>query len=635
MLLHFGITPYLVFDGDDLPSKRGTEVDRQKRREESKAVGLELYRKGRIAEAYQELQKAVDVTPYMARQVIEELRLLKVPYVVAPYEADAQMAFLERQQIVNGIISEDSDLLVFGARKLVSKLDQHGECIEINREDFSACREVSLIGWTDADFRRMCILSGCDYLPNISKLGLKTAYRSIRRFKTVEKSVRMLQLEGQYRVPMDYLQEFKRAELTFLYQRVYCPASRKLVTLNPIGADVKLEELSFIGDDMDPEIAVFVAHGDLHPTTKQPITLTPSLRTEKRPPLMNVNRRQTISSDMKPSRPISSFFTPKRVPLAELDPNSLTPSPSQQRLLQRHANTSWTSNPVSGQSSVVRSAPPGRVASGPMNQQENSPAASCRNDSGTLSVKRPRLCSETEKPLLPAHPCQSRFFSGRSSGEKIEKKKPRKLEIFSDEDAENDANGEQSVPIPLIEMPAGKGAQESTKDTPPETNNCNTRVERSVNADSDPKEFLPVLNYHVQRQNSTLSRFAFQPTEDRDQKQRASDSNRARQSPGILMHFPKQQQRPTPLQRLGQSVLSRSRSMNLPTAGSLGSSAAVETGHVALAQNTIPHRGSEDMIIPNSDEDDPDVSDSEPPRAPARLDLQKFSFGGSQGLFFK
>ena len=30
MLKHFGVTPYMVFDGDYLPSKAGTEAEREK-----------------------------------------------------------------------------------------------------------------------------------------------------------------------------------------------------------------------------------------------------------------------------------------------------------------------------------------------------------------------------------------------------------------------------------------------------------------------------------------------------------------------------------------------------------------------------------------------------------------------------
>src|SRR5271163_955217 len=191
MLIYFGVTPYLVFDGDNLPSKAGTESERAKRREESKRKGLDLYKAGKVSQAHQELQKAVDVTPLMARQLIDELKRMNIQYVVAPYEADAQLAYLERKGIINGVLSEDSDLLVFGVKRLLTKLDQHGDCVEINRADFGSCREISLAGWTEADFRLMAILSGCDYLPSINKMGLKTAHRYVRKYKNADKILRM------------------------------------------------------------------------------------------------------------------------------------------------------------------------------------------------------------------------------------------------------------------------------------------------------------------------------------------------------------------------------------------------------------------------------------------------------------
>ena len=656
MLLYFGVTPYLVFDGDDLPSKGGTEVERCRKRQESKALGMDLYQKGRITEAYQELQKAVDVTPYMAREVIEELKLLKVQYVVAPYEADAQMAFLERQGIVNGIISEDSDLLVFGARRLLSKLDQHGECIEINRADFSACREISLFGWTDADFRRMCILSGCDYLPNIAKMGLKTAYRIMRRHRNVEKALRMLQLEGQYRVPADYLQNFKRAELTFLYQRVFCPSSAKLVTLTPPDSDVKLEELTFIGADMEPEIAIGVTRGDLDPTTKQPITLSPPVA---RKPAPTVNRRQTFdsSSDLKPNKPISAFFTPKRVPLAELDPNSLTPSPSQQRLLERHANTSWDPNPVTGQPSVVRSAPSSRITGVLTSRTEqDSPSSQASRTLIHPSGKRPRLCSETEDVSLPPQPsCRSRFFSNQPSVPKenaeklIEKKKPRKskLGIFSDEAAEEIMT---QLPDPSQNRDDQQLQKEDNGDSCAIGEQTKMPSPSAEQGHEEAKGEIPIQGSNrcaltAEKQDSILSRFAFQPNEGtcnqdnngEHRKGQASGMDCAsgvKQSPEVgqgCLELPRQQ-RLTPLQRLGQSALSRPRSMNSLTTRTLGyasSHSTTETGHFPSVGNAVVHMGSEDMFVPDSEEEDTDLCDNDR-REPVRLDLQKFSFTASQ-----
>jgi exonuclease-1 len=57
MLIHFGVVPYLVFDGDYLPSKAATEDDRARRREESRRVGLELHKLGKTSQAHLELQR--------------------------------------------------------------------------------------------------------------------------------------------------------------------------------------------------------------------------------------------------------------------------------------------------------------------------------------------------------------------------------------------------------------------------------------------------------------------------------------------------------------------------------------------------------------------------------------------------
>ncbi|KAJ9647030.1 Rad2 nuclease [Coniosporium tulheliwenetii] len=329
MLVHFGITPYLVFDGDYLPSKSGTEKERAARRRESKKTGLELLKLGKTSQAHLELQKSVDVTPEMARLLIDELKIAGIRYIVAPYEADSQMAYLERKGIIDGILSEDSDLLVFGAKCLITKLDQYGDCVVIHRDDFTACREISLAGWSDAEFRRMAILSGCDYLASIANMGLKTAYRLIRKHKTVERTIRAIQFDGQFKVPPSYLEAFYQAEMTFLYQWVYCPLAKTLVNCTDPEPGVDVSELLYIGKYVDAMAAAGVARGDLHPHTKEPIVVDIKIRTMRKP-LAPASRQQTVvqTPDLKRNKSIDSFFKPRRTPLAELDPNCFTPSPN-------------------------------------------------------------------------------------------------------------------------------------------------------------------------------------------------------------------------------------------------------------------------------------------------------------------
>ena len=100
-------------------------------------------KEGKKSEAVDCFQKCVDVTPEMALAVIkvlsnlhlissphththltslltgaQECRSMGVECIVAPYEADAQLAFLEKVSIVDLVITEDSDLLAFGCKRV-------------------------------------------------------------------------------------------------------------------------------------------------------------------------------------------------------------------------------------------------------------------------------------------------------------------------------------------------------------------------------------------------------------------------------------------------------------------------------------------------------------------------------------
>lgn len=394
MLIHFGVTPYLVFDGDNLPSKAGTEKERRAKRKEGKRLGLELLKLGKTSQAHLELQKSVDVTPEMARMVIEELKHHNIQYLVAPYEADSQLAYLERKGIINGVLSEDSDLLVFGVKCLITKLDKYGDCIEVNRNHFTACREVSLVGWSDADFRRMAILSGCDYLPGIGGLGLKTAHRMLRKHKTVDRLVKAAQFDGKLKVPAGFMEAFDQAEKTFLYPWVFCPVSKQLVNLTPLDDGVDIAKMPYIGEEVPSHIAIGVARGDLYPRTKLPMTIISTPRPAGKP-LLPAQRSSAViqTPDLKGSKPIDSFFRPKRTPLAELDPNSFTPSPSQQALLEQQRNTNdWVAVPAPHSHLQQRPSMPS-TAPQPPRRSITEPTGGRR--SVPNPSKRQRLCSDS------------------------------------------------------------------------------------------------------------------------------------------------------------------------------------------------------------------------------------------------
>ncbi|KAF2087186.1 hypothetical protein K490DRAFT_16366, partial [Saccharata proteae CBS 121410] len=445
MLIHFGIKPYLVFDGDNLPGKAGTNAERAAKRKESRKQGMELLRLGKTSQAHAELQKAVDVTPDMARILIEELKRARIDYVVAPYEADSQLVYLERQGLIQGILSEDSDLLVFGAKVLITKLDQYGECIAIDRKDFTACRDVSLVGWSDAEFRKMAILSGCDYLPSISKMGLKTAHRLMRKYKSVDRLLRAVQFDGQFKVPPGYLEAFNQAEMTFLYQWVFCPLSNELVNFTPLEPGMSLEQLAYIGKHVEAGIAKGVAVGDLHPGTKKPMIVQPSA--SRFPRSLAPSSAVMETPDPKKRKPIEAFFKPKRIPLAELDPNLFTPSPSQEQIMLQNQRenpitTRTTGSPLVARSNVVSSSVP------QPSRRAISDSMIARHAS-LQPAKRQRLCSDSAiyaatGGAAPVETAKSRFFSSPSddaspsirNGRSGNKTQKSEINLWSDDSLE-------------------------------------------------------------------------------------------------------------------------------------------------------------------------------------------------------
>ncbi|KAG8762652.1 Rad2 nuclease [Ceratobasidium sp. 423] len=327
MLSHHGITPYIVFDGGPLPAKRGTEKDREGKRAKSLAQAQILEAQGKGNEAYEYYKKCVDITPQMAYQLIKALQAEEISYIVAPYEADAQMAYLEREGIVDGIITEDSDLVIFGCRNLLFKLGPDGSCVNVRRDDLGAVKGLSLLGWGDKELRWMAMLSGCDYIDSLPGLGLKTAHKLLRKWKTVEKVIQAIRMDGSFKMPKGYLESFRIAELAFLHQRVYDPVSQRLTHLGPPPDDEGWDESkdAFVGEDLPPDVAKKIAQGDLCPISRDAMMdIMPAFQPKSRKGKTVLSDLPSNASVKASQKSISSYFGAATI---SSQPKKYTPLP--------------------------------------------------------------------------------------------------------------------------------------------------------------------------------------------------------------------------------------------------------------------------------------------------------------------
>jgi len=417
----------LVFDGGSMPSKAGTDGSRRARREESLREAIRLKEEGRTGEAYKHFMGAFSLKPFQVASLARQLFLDfgsttqgkdaaksvgRAPrrgpgrghgtfaVLIAPHEADAQIAFLQRIGLADYIVTNDSDILLYNPERVLFRYDPSNQTADLiensniyrgmfSPEAWEALRggpsasspsprkrdeyviqeasssqggvardsrgsqgpraswgshdavgvspaspltgmvsslhfpsslglEGNLTGVYDSllpggpvgsgkprsfqettdplsilvngiplrcieDFKRICILSGCDYLDSLQGVGLAKAKTSLLRHGSMVSTVlslstvgfnpakpKPLPLPASVETMDEYIQRLTQAWLTFSYHVVFNPITMRAETYTPLLQQDKalLEFLDplFFGGVFSDLAAALIACGYLHPT---------------------------------------------------------------------------------------------------------------------------------------------------------------------------------------------------------------------------------------------------------------------------------------------------------------------------------------------------------------------------------
>ncbi|KAI3377997.1 hypothetical protein SNEBB_009365 [Seison nebaliae] len=255
------IKPIFVFDGLPLPAKRPTNDKRKKEKEKYKKQAKKLIedeRNGKVISRQQLLdicRRCIEITPDIYEPIIEKLKKMEIDCIMAPYEADAQLAFLQLNRLTEAVITEDSDLILFGCDKIIYKLDNEGNGIlfELKQLTKDFGQKMNFF-----KFRRACILSGCDYLNGIHRIGIKTAMKAFRLTNKTDMNIVVRELGRnlnmkRIEIPEKFVEEFEKAEFTFQHQLIMNPLKQKMEPLTPIPVTIlhrlKIEEIDDIFDE--------------------------------------------------------------------------------------------------------------------------------------------------------------------------------------------------------------------------------------------------------------------------------------------------------------------------------------------------------------------------------------------------
>ena len=122
-LVSYNITPILVLDGMQLPAKLATNEERKKRRKEMEEKGRFFQKIGQFEKAIKYYGQSINITSKMVFDLITVAKKNQIEVIVAPYEADAQLAYLSRCGYVDYVLTCDSDLIPYGTKGILYHLD--------------------------------------------------------------------------------------------------------------------------------------------------------------------------------------------------------------------------------------------------------------------------------------------------------------------------------------------------------------------------------------------------------------------------------------------------------------------------------------------------------------------------------
>ncbi|KAK2661838.1 hypothetical protein Ddye_000412 [Dipteronia dyeriana] len=121
---------------------------------------------------------AESVSGEMFAECQELLQMFGLPYIIAPMEAEAQCASMELANLVDGVVTDDSDVFLFGARSVYKNIFDERKYVETY---FMQDIEKEL-GLTREKLIRMALLLGSDYTEGISGIGIVNAIEVVNAF---------------------------------------------------------------------------------------------------------------------------------------------------------------------------------------------------------------------------------------------------------------------------------------------------------------------------------------------------------------------------------------------------------------------------------------------------------------------
>ena len=184
-LLKLNIIPVYVFDGKP-PNIKSKILENRKQIRKKALEKLEYATTEEDKIKY--LKRSSSISKEQWEQCKELLELMGIPYINAPEEADSQCAYLAKNGFVEGVLTEDMDILTFGSTKIIRNLTSH----KVPTTEIVLNNLLNHLDLNQEEFIDFCILLGCDYCNGISEYKPNIIYEYFSKNKSIEKTIKAM-----------------------------------------------------------------------------------------------------------------------------------------------------------------------------------------------------------------------------------------------------------------------------------------------------------------------------------------------------------------------------------------------------------------------------------------------------------
>ena len=198
-----GIRPVYVFDGKPPNIKSGELMKRREKREKAQAELSRAKEEGNFEEQDKQSKRLVRAGTKENEDCKRLLRLMGVPVLEAPCEAEALAAALAKEGAVYAAGTEDMDCLTFATPILLRKMT-FANASKSDIQQMNYAKAIAGLELTHDQFVDLCILLGCDYCDSIRGVGPKTALRLVREHNCIEEILKNLD-RSKYGIPPDWI----------------------------------------------------------------------------------------------------------------------------------------------------------------------------------------------------------------------------------------------------------------------------------------------------------------------------------------------------------------------------------------------------------------------------------------------